>query len=51
VNEGEVGRPEWKGISLKLVEGTPLLAMRPPVYATDEVISFVKQRLLAGVAE
>ena len=25
VAEGELGRPEWKGVSLKLVEGTPIL--------------------------
>src|SRR5580692_1824601 len=42
--EGELGRPEWKGVSLKLVEGTPVLTMRPPVYVTDEVTNFVKER-------
>jgi hypothetical protein len=45
VAEGELKRPEWKGVSLKLVEGTPVLTMRPPVYATDEVVAFVKERL------
>jgi hypothetical protein len=50
VPEGELGRPEWKGVSLKLVEGTPVLAMRPPVYVTDEVVTFVRDRLRAGVA-
>jgi hypothetical protein len=49
VPEGKLGRPVWKGVSLKLVEGTPVLAMRPPIYVTDEVIAFVKQRLQAGV--
>lgn len=43
--EGELGRPEWKGVSLRLIEGTPLLAMRPPVYTTPEVIAFVQDRL------
>jgi hypothetical protein len=47
--EGELGRPEWKGVSLKLLEGTPVLAMRPPVYVTDEVMRFVRDRLRAGV--
>jgi hypothetical protein len=46
VVEGELGRPEWKGVSLKLVEGTPVLAMRPPVYATEEVVGFVRRRLV-----
>lgn len=45
VPEGVLGRPEWKGISLKLVEGTPVLAMRPPIYVTDEVVRFVADRL------
>lgn len=48
VAEGELGRPEWKGVSLKLLEGTPVLAMRPPVYVTDEVAGFVRDRLRAG---
>ena len=50
VPEGDLGRPEWKGVSLKLVEGTPVLAMRPPIYVTDEVVAFVKQRLRAAVS-
>lgn len=45
--EGVLGRPEWKGVSLKLVEGMPVLPMRPPVYVTDEVASFVAARLTA----
>jgi hypothetical protein len=49
VAEGELKRPEWKGVSLKLVEGTPVLTMRPPVYATDEVVAFVKERLQTSV--
>lgn len=43
--EGVLGRPEWKGVSLKLVEGTPVLAMRPPVYVTEEVVQFVAARI------
>jgi hypothetical protein len=46
--EGQLGRPEWNGVSLKLIEGTPVLAMRPPVYVTEEVVEFVKSRLHAG---
>ena len=48
VVEGELGRPEWKGVSLKLVEGTPVLAMRPPMYVTEEVVEFVRSQLRAG---
>ena len=45
VPEGEIGRPEWKGVSLRLVEGTPVLAIRPPVYVTEDVVRFVVERL------
>jgi hypothetical protein len=45
VPEGVLGRPEWKGVSLKLVTGTPVLAMRPPLYVTEEVVRFVAGRI------
>jgi hypothetical protein len=45
VPEGNLKHPEWKGISLKLLEGTPILPMRPPVYVTDEVVEFVRKQL------
>ena len=48
VPEGVLGRPEWKGVSLKLVAGTPVLAMRPPVYVTEELVRFVAARIGCG---
>jgi len=45
VSEGVLGRPEWKGVSLKLLQGTPVLAMRPPLYVTDEVVEFLRMAL------
>jgi molybdopterin-guanine dinucleotide biosynthesis protein len=45
VPEGVMGQPGWKGVSLKLVEGTPVLAIKPPVYVTDAVLEFVGARL------
>jgi molybdopterin-guanine dinucleotide biosynthesis protein len=45
VPEGTLGRPGWKGVSLKLVENTPILAMRPPKYVTEEILSFVLGQL------
>jgi len=42
VPEGTLGVPEWKGISLKLIVGTPVLAMRPPLYVTDSIVEFVR---------
>ncbi len=49
VPEGDLKHPEWKGVSLKLLEGTPVLTMRPPIYVTDEVVEFVKRRLASHV--
>src|ERR1700730_12888790 len=48
VPEGQLRHPQWKGVSLKLVEGTPVLAMRPPMYVTNETLEFVRLRLRAG---
>jgi hypothetical protein len=48
VPEGVLGRPDWKGVSLKLVQGTPVLAMKPPEYVTTEVLEFVSGRLGYG---
>ena len=45
VPEGVLGRPEWKGVSLKLVAGTRVLAMRPPLYVTEELVRFVAGRI------
>ncbi len=49
VAEGDLSHPQWKGVSLKLVDGTPVLAMRPPVYVTDEVVQFVRDRLRSRI--
>ncbi|NYF79791.1 hypothetical protein [Granulicella arctica] len=43
--EGELGSPQWKGVSLKLLRGTPLLPMRPPEYVTTELTKFVNDYL------
>jgi hypothetical protein len=42
---GEVGRPEWRNVSLKLLEGTPVLTIEPPEYCTAEVVDFLAGRL------
>jgi molybdopterin-guanine dinucleotide biosynthesis protein len=41
----EVGRPEWSGVSLKLIEGIPRFRMEPPEYVTAEIAGFVAERL------
>jgi hypothetical protein len=45
VPEGVIVKPEWKGVSRKLMKGIPVLTMRPPVYVTDDLLSFVAARL------
>jgi hypothetical protein len=45
VAEGVLGKPDWKGVSLKLLQGTPVLTMRPPLYVTDEVVEFLRMAL------
>jgi hypothetical protein len=45
VPEGQLRNPAWKGVSLKLVEGTPVLPMRAPQYVTEEVVDFVREHL------
>ncbi len=45
VPKGAVGRPEWKGVSLKLLEGTRVLSIEPPEYCTAEVVDFLAERL------
>ena len=43
--DSELGCPEWKGVSLKLLTGTPRFRMQPPAYVTDEITAFVAERL------
>ena len=37
--------PQWRGVSAKLIEGTPRFPIAPPEYMTDAVIAFVQDRL------
>jgi hypothetical protein len=45
VPHGKLSTPEWKGVSLKLVKGIPVLPIQPPVYVTEEIIDFVAAQL------
>lgn len=47
VPEGGLATPEWKGVSLRLVAGTPQFVMRPPVYCGADLVEFVRQRVRA----
>lgn len=41
----ELGRPAWKGVSLRLIADTPRFTMQPPDYVTEEIAAFVANRL------
>ena len=43
--ELEIGRPEWSGVSLKLIEGVPKFQMKLPGYVTEEIAGFVGERV------
>ena len=44
--ELEIGRPEWSGVSLKLIEGVTKFQMKLPGYVTEEIAEFVSERLV-----
>ena len=50
VPDGVIGRPAWDGVSLKLVEGTPVFAMRAPEYCPEEFLEFARERLVGSSA-
>ena len=43
----EMGRPDWAGVSLKLIAGARKFQIRPPVYVTEQIAEFVKGRCTA----
>jgi molybdopterin-guanine dinucleotide biosynthesis protein len=45
IPDGVLGTPAWKGVSLKLVAGTPVFAMRGAEYCSGEFLDFVRDRL------
>ncbi len=47
VPDGVVGAPAWKNVSLRLLEGTPVLRIAPPDYVTEAVVDFLRERLVA----
>lgn len=44
-------QPEWANLSLKLIEGKPVLRVRPPQYVTEDVLDFVRRSLTPRVAD
>jgi molybdopterin-guanine dinucleotide biosynthesis protein len=45
VSAGSIERPNWRGVSLKLIERTPKFQIAPPSYCSAELISFIAQKL------
>lgn len=43
------GVPQWQGISLKLLEGKPSFAVRPPQYVSPELVNWVRGRIAEEV--
>ena len=41
--------PKWRGVSLKPVAGKPSFQVRPPKYVTEEIVDFVRQKLVAPI--
>src|SRR6266705_1511635 len=39
--------PKWSGVSLKPVAAKPSFQVRPPQYVTEEIVDFVRQKLVA----
>jgi molybdopterin-guanine dinucleotide biosynthesis protein len=38
--------PHWAGVSAKLLAGKPRFVIEPPEYVTDEVVAFVRARIM-----
>jgi hypothetical protein len=49
VPEGWETGAAWQGVSLKLIAGTPRFVMRPPVYCSEELVAFVRERTAVKV--
>ena len=45
VPRGEIDGALWRDVSLKLIDGTAVFATHPPLYVTEEVVDFIRQRL------
>jgi hypothetical protein len=42
--------PQWRGVSPRLIEGTPRFAIVPPEYVNDAVVALVENRLISIAA-
>ena len=44
------GRAKWKVVSMDALAGKPVFRIMPPPYVTDEIVDFVRERLVAKAA-
>jgi len=43
-------RAKWKTVSMDELAGKPIFKIQPPPYVTEEIVAFVREKLLAGSA-
>lgn len=43
-------RAKWKAVSMESLAGKPIFRIEPPPYVTDEIVEFVRERLVAAPA-
>ena len=41
------GRAKWTTVSMDALAGRPIFRIAPPPYVTDEIVEFVRERLVA----
>jgi hypothetical protein len=41
-------RAKWKTVSMDALAGKPIFKIQPPPYVTEEIVAFVREKLLAG---
>jgi hypothetical protein len=46
LHESPTAESGWNGISLKPVNGRPMFRIQPPKYVSEEIVEFVRKRLL-----
>src|SRR5450432_239986 len=42
------GRAKWHTVSMDALAGKPIFKIQPPPYVTEDLVTFVRQRLLSG---
>ena len=48
LHRAEIEGAKWQGVSLKSAAGKPVFAITPPRYVTEEMVDFIRARLVAA---